>query len=150
MEIAEAPAAGTAVVVNAAGGGKQVEYVPAAGGGFARFSYRVCDALGQCTAASVTVMTGLSACTIVGTEGNDSLRGRNGDDVICGLGGNDAFVSLGGDDVLFGGAGDDTLHGDSGTDYADGGHNHADPAHTGTDTCTRSETTRHCQPPNSD
>ena len=89
LEIAENPKSGTAVVVNAAGGGKQVEYVPAAGGGIARFSYRMCDALGQCTAASVTVMTGLSACTIVGTEGNDSLRGTNGDDVICGLGRND-------------------------------------------------------------
>jgi hypothetical protein len=56
------------------------------------------------------------ACTITGTERDDSLRGTQGDDVICGLGGNDTLLGLGGDDLLLGGEGNDALRGGSGAD----------------------------------
>ena len=69
-------------------------------------------------------------CTIVGTPGNDVLRGTSHRDVICGLGGNDRLIGGGGNDLLIGGAGNDTenggagndqLNGDSGNDHLNGG-----------------------------
>jgi len=77
-------------------------------------------------------------CTIIGTKGNDTLKGSNKVDVICGLGGNDKIQGLGGndtidggsgndsivagsgDDKLYGGTGNDTLKGESGSDYFKG------------------------------
>ena len=77
-------------------------------------------------------------CTVVGTSGNDTLRGGPGA-VICGLGGDDVIRGdydsqriYGGDgddtligesdnDQLFGGPGNDTLRGGSGDDALDGG-----------------------------
>jgi hypothetical protein len=60
-------------------------------------------------------------CTIVGTPGNDLLRGTGHRDVICGLGGNDHIVGRGGNDVLAGGAGDDVISGGAGDDTISGG-----------------------------
>lgn len=78
-------------------------------------------------------------CTIVGTQGSDTLRGTSGRDVICGLGGADRLyggsgadildggpaVDLldggSGDDVLYGKAGADRLFGRGGRDLLDGG-----------------------------
>lgn len=54
-------------------------------------------------------------CTIVGTEGNDSLVGTSGDDVICALGGDDVIYGMGGNDTIYGGGGNDTIYGDGGS-----------------------------------
>jgi Ca2+-binding RTX toxin-like protein len=53
---------------------------------------------------------------IIGTPGNDRLRGTNNDDVIDGLAGNDIISGRGGDDVIIGGEGNDRLYGGSGDD----------------------------------
>ena len=55
-------------------------------------------------------------CTIIGTPGNDFLRGTWHKDVICGLGGNDTIYGLGGSDVIYGGPGDDRIYGGNGAD----------------------------------
>jgi Ca2+-binding RTX toxin-like protein len=72
------------------------------------------------TAAAAETCAGRTA-TIVGTEGNDRLRGTNGADVIVGLGGNDKIDGKKGDDFICGGAGDDELRGHLGNDHLDGG-----------------------------
>ncbi len=59
--------------------------------------------------------------TIVGTDGDDVLRGTNRADVIMGLGGDDTITGGNADDVICGGAGDDTLAGDNGADVLSGG-----------------------------
>ncbi|MGY1743625.1 MULTISPECIES: ExeM/NucH family extracellular endonuclease [unclassified Blastococcus] len=59
--------------------------------------------------------------TIVGTDGDDTLRGSNGVDVIMGLGGDDTIVGGTGDDVVCGGRGDDVLSGENGADALSGG-----------------------------
>lgn len=56
--------------------------------------------------------------TIVGTPGNDNLRGTSRADVIQGLGGNDTISGSGGNDTLCGGEGTDYCDGGSGTDTA--------------------------------
>ncbi|WP_164703259.1 ExeM/NucH family extracellular endonuclease, partial [Modestobacter sp. KNN46-3] len=59
--------------------------------------------------------------TLVGTEGDDVLRGGNGVDVIMGLGGNDTITGGNGADVICGGDGDDVLRGGNGDDVLLGG-----------------------------
>jgi hypothetical protein len=61
------------------------------------------------------------ACTILGSQGPDVLRGTPGPDVICGYGGNDRVYGLGGNDVVIAGAGDDVVVGGSGNDVLQGG-----------------------------
>jgi predicted alpha/beta hydrolase family esterase len=70
--------------------------------------------------AAAQTCQGLTA-TIVGTDGNDQLRGTPGDDVIVGLAGNDVIRGEGGNDVICGGPGNDTLFGDAGDDTMLGG-----------------------------
>ncbi|MBA2692155.1 MAG: hypothetical protein H0U65_06640 [Rubrobacter sp.] len=65
--------------------------------------------------------TNPNACTIVGTPGNDILRGTPGRDVICGGAGNDIIKGMGGNDVLRGGPGNDILYGGGGNDTLLGG-----------------------------
>ena len=78
-------------------------------------------------------------CTILGTSGDDTLRGTSRTDVICGLGGsdtlrafdeldtldggagNDVLVASSGDTTLAGGDGNDLLRGAGGDDSLDGG-----------------------------
>ncbi len=60
-------------------------------------------------------------CTIVGTQGADTIRGGPGRDVICGLGGNDRILGGGGADVIYGGPGADFLDGGIGNDVLRGG-----------------------------
>lgn len=60
--------------------------------------------------------------TIVGTTGNDEIRGTNGRDVIVGLGGDDTIRGLGGSDIICGGSGHDTLVGGRGHDDLYGGN----------------------------
>lgn len=59
--------------------------------------------------------------TIVGTNGNDSLRGTSRADVIDARGGNDTIAGRGGNDVICGGNGNDTLKGNGGNDKLYGG-----------------------------
>jgi Ca2+-binding RTX toxin-like protein len=59
--------------------------------------------------------------TIVGTSGNDRLRGTPGRDVIHGRGGDDLIRGLAGNDLLCGGGGSDLLIGRDGRDRLDGG-----------------------------
>lgn len=58
---------------------------------------------------------------IVGTDGNDVLRGTPERDVIFGGGGEDEITGSLGNDLLCGGLGDDTIHGGRGNDEVDGG-----------------------------
>ncbi len=59
--------------------------------------------------------------TLVGTPGDDLLRGTDAVDVLMGLGGDDAVDGLMGADVVCGGAGADTLRGANGDDTLLGG-----------------------------
>jgi Ca2+-binding RTX toxin-like protein len=59
--------------------------------------------------------------TIVGTAGDDRLRGTQGRDVIVGRGGNDVIRGLGGNDLLCGGGGGDLVVGGDGRDRLHGG-----------------------------
>jgi Bacterial Ig domain/RTX calcium-binding nonapeptide repeat (4 copies)/Cadherin domain len=65
----------------------------------------------------------LPACTIIGTQGNDTLIGTPGNDVICARGGDDVVRGGGGNDIIFGGPGNDTLDGGADDDrlYGFGG-----------------------------
>jgi len=58
---------------------------------------------------------------IVGTEGDDVLRGTSSRDVIWGGGADDTIVGSLGNDLLCGGPGADLIHGGRGNDVADGG-----------------------------
>lgn len=60
-------------------------------------------------------------CTIIGTDGPETIEGTPGNDVICGLGGNDTIDGLGGNDVIDGGAGADRIEGGDGADLLVGG-----------------------------
>ena len=62
-----------------------------------------------------------AGCQIVGTAGNDVLRGTRRSNVICGMGGRDRLFGGGGRDRLLGGAGRDLLDGGDGRDRCDGG-----------------------------
>ena len=61
---------------------------------------------------------------VVGTKGNNTLRGGNGVDKISGGAGNDKISGLGGNDTLHGNSGHDKLYGGSGADklYGDSGN----------------------------
>ncbi len=108
------------------------------------FDYTLTDGRGGQDTGTVTLTVNAVAADIIGTEGNDKLKGTNGDDVILGLGGhdkihgkkgnddisggngNDRLYGQNGDDVLNGGAGSDKLFGQSGDDVLIGGPSHAD------------------------
>lgn len=113
--------------------------------GVTSFSYEACVD-GGCDSADVTVYVGLSACTIVGTDGPDTLNGTASDDVICALRGADVVNAGAGDDLVFGGRGhdelnggdgNDVIHGNRGNDVITGGRG-ADQLHGGRDRDTLS------------
>jgi hypothetical protein len=77
--------------------------------------------------------------TIIGTAGNDELRGTSGRDIIAagkgsdvvwGFGGSDLICLGEGNDLAVGGAGIDRIYGDPGNDVAQGGL-HRDRLHGG-------------------
>jgi uncharacterized repeat protein (TIGR01451 family) len=74
--------------------------------------------------ATTTTTVGLSpaACTIVGTNGPDTLTGTSGNDVICGRNGADTINGGGGNDIILGGNGSDVLNGQDGNDGVRGGN----------------------------
>ncbi len=59
--------------------------------------------------------------TVLGTHGDDVLRGTNDPDVVHALSGDDTVTGLNADDVVCGGAGDDVLEGGNGADRLLGG-----------------------------
>ena len=59
--------------------------------------------------------------TIVGTDGDDRLRGTNRRDVIVGGAGDDVIIGRDGGDVICGGGGDDRIDGGNGADVLFGG-----------------------------
>jgi VCBS repeat-containing protein len=63
---------------------------------------------------------GLEA-TVIGTPGNDRLRGTRGDNVVTGLGGDDRIIGGGGHDVICGGGGEDFITTGKGPDKIYGG-----------------------------
>ena len=121
LSITTAPTLGAAYVVVSAGGDLVVRYIAGDSGGVDSFAYQVCDTLDACSTAQVTITVGAGHCTIVGTDGDDTLHGTRGVDVICGLGGDDVLYGLDGNDVLIGGPGDDWLYGGIGKDTLHGG-----------------------------
>jgi len=89
----------------------------------------VCAAIPAALPAAETCR-GLTA-TMVGTPGNDQLRGTEGNDVVVGLGGNDTIRGEG-DDTIDGGSGkNNTLHGDEGWDICTNGKPHKCEAEAG-------------------
>ena len=58
---------------------------------------------------------------VVGTPGNDRLKGTKGRDILCGLGGRDRLKGKKGRDLLLGGDGRDRLAGGGGRDLLRGG-----------------------------
>ena len=107
----EVAATGNARVVSVTDTAPSVEYTAPDADGTDSFTYEVCDRLGACATAQVTVTVGTTGCTIVGTDASETLYGTTGNDVICGLGGDDTIYGLGGDDIIVGGAGSDSLYG---------------------------------------
>lgn len=59
--------------------------------------------------------------TLVGTPGNDVLRGSAADNHICGMGGNDVIITGGGEDRVWGGPGNDIITGSPSDDHIEGG-----------------------------
>ncbi|MFN3215736.1 MAG: calcium-binding protein [Acidimicrobiales bacterium] len=57
------------------------------------------------------------SATIVGTPGNDRIKGTPGRDVIVTMGGNDRIKGLGGNDIICSGPGRDRIVGGGGNDY---------------------------------
>ena len=77
---------------------------------------------------------------ILGSAGDDKLRGQGGNDCIVGGAGNDTLSGGNGNDIIIGGTGDDDLDGGQNDDYLHGGD--------GTDTCNikhGSNTTNDCE-----
>lgn len=74
---------------------------------------------------------------IVGTPGNDLLKGSSDDDILFGQDGNDTLRGRKGDDNLHGNQDDDTILGGRGDDKANGGK--------GTDTCHSVERAKKCE-----
>ena len=83
--------------------------------------YLICDGINRCATATVTIYIHADDCTIMGTEGDDQLRGTSERDVICALGGDDEIDGRGGDDIIRAGSGDDTIYAQTGNDTIYGG-----------------------------
>ncbi|VEP18019.1 hypothetical protein H1P_6740001 [Hyella patelloides LEGE 07179] len=58
--------------------------------------------------------------SVIGSAGNDTLRGRDGNENLNGLAGDDSLEGRNGDDILNGGAGNDSLFGGDGNDVLEG------------------------------
>jgi Ca2+-binding RTX toxin-like protein len=104
--------------------GYEWRFVPEAGRTFTDSGAEPCHGPNTVPAATVVDRnTGIPSsdgrgvrCTMVGTAGNDILRGGSRKDVICGLGGRDLIRGRGGNDVILGGDGGDRLAGGKGRD----------------------------------
>lgn len=70
----------------------------------------------EAAATSSTPTCNGRPATIVGTSGNDNLRGTDGPDVIVALGGNDTIDGLAGNDIICAGGGNDVIRAGWGND----------------------------------
>ncbi len=71
-----------------------------------------------CAAPTVSGLVGTGGDDVIrGTAANDTIYGHGGNDTLCGLGGNDTLHGHQGNDRLYGGVGNDTLWGSYGNDY---------------------------------
>ncbi len=78
--------------------------------------------LGVLVIAGVVVFAApVGADVVVGTGGDDRLKGSSGKDTLSGRGGDDVLRALAGKDLLKGGAADDELKGSKGRDRMLGG-----------------------------
>ena len=77
---------------------------------------RAAVALAASAVVVLTLASGAWTKNVVGTPGNDVLRGTAAADVIDGKGGNDVISGLAGNDRLRGGPGNDTIRGGPGSD----------------------------------
>ncbi|MCB0096116.1 MAG: hypothetical protein KDE46_10370, partial [Caldilineaceae bacterium] len=73
------------------------------------------------TSGDDTLKGGSGSQLILGLAGNDKIKGGSKDDILCGNAGNDELDGGSGADQLYGGDGDDTLKGGSFDDQLDGG-----------------------------
>ena len=73
------------------------------------------------TEPSATFRCNGVVATIVGTNGNDEIKGTNGRDVIVARGGNDEIYGRGGNDLICAGAGVDDVEAGAGNDRVYGG-----------------------------
>jgi hypothetical protein len=121
----------------------QLGFIPAAGGepqayldGDTPDWQPIAKDLGTCFGQKVTIAATNGADKIVGTPGNDVIRGfrgkdqingKGGDDVLCGGRGKDKLLGKGGDDILLGGAQSDFLNGGKGSNRLFGGTPGANP-----------------------
>jgi len=100
-------------------------YTPTSGFvGTDNFTYFVKDGSGAQDWAQVSISVAPLQTTskvIMGTAGNNSLRGLAPAESIYGLEGNDSISGGGGNDLIDGGAGNDRLLGDGGDDVLTGG-----------------------------
>ena len=71
-----------------------------------------------------TAPAGAGPLVVIGTDGDDTIRGGDAPDCIVGGGGNDTADGSGGADVLVGGTGADALTGGAGDDRLYGGADH--------------------------
>jgi len=62
-------------------------------------------------------MNSVFADTLIGTNGDDNLRGTDDSDTIYGERGDDTIYGYGDNDKLYGGRGDDLINGGTGDDY---------------------------------
>lgn len=79
------------------------------------------DASYQMGPVTIDRSTSATAVVIIGSEGNDTLKGGSGDDFICGRGGDDHIEGGGGQDTLYGDSGSDRIIGGNGVDKLFGG-----------------------------
>lgn len=99
-------------------------YTPKAGyAGNDSFTYFVTDGHGAKDWASVSISVAPleTGKVMMGTAGNNSLRGAGTAETMYGLDGNDVLSGGGANDRLDGGAGNDQLNGNSGDDTLTGG-----------------------------
>ncbi len=83
-------------------------------------------AIGLLALLSATAVSAQETCngkvaTIVGSPGDDMLRGTKLPDVIVGLGGNDTITGASGNDTICSGPGNDVISAGNGHDFVDGG-----------------------------
>jgi Ca2+-binding RTX toxin-like protein len=106
------------------------------------------SAVPQCFGQNVTINGDTDGDgAIIGTSGNDVIRGTNADDYIFGRGGNDRICALDGKDNVFGEAGNDRMNGGDKDDFIDGaGGSDTAVGGPGEDFC-RAETVKTCEVP---
>jgi Ca2+-binding RTX toxin-like protein len=71
---------------------------------------------------AVSIDPGIIGAYVLGSDGNDTLRGGDGKDTLTGGGGRDLIFGGAGNDRLNGNGGNDTVSGDSGNDRVYGGN----------------------------